>query len=175
MSVLLVGVDDHLGAATARRLIGQSDEVRIMLDSPRDRDVWRERGVYVAVGDIEDEDFVWRAAGGVRTVVAGAERLAGSAGAVLVAGARRAGVGRFIVLAVGGRPEVPETLMEEGTELVVLRLPKKKLLQRDRLMPEQIAEAVDAADDLAGSPHLDLDLSESDAWAELKLSSPFDN
>ena len=174
MSILLAGVDDQLGAATAGRLIGQSDEVRVMLDSPRDRDVWRGRGVYVAVGDLEDEDFVWRAAGGVRTVVVGADRLAGSTGSVLVVGAKRAGVGRFIVLAVGGTPELPEGLMEEGTELVVLRLPKKKRLQRDRLTPEQIAEAIDAADDLAGSPHLDLDLGEPDAWAELKLSPPFE-
>ena len=172
MSVLLAGIDEHLARAIAARLIAQSDEVRIVLDSSRERDAWRERGVYVAVGDAEDEDFVWRAAGGVRTVVAGAERLAGVAGAVLVAGAKRAGTGRFIVLTKGDPPRLPEGLLEEDADLIVLRLPKKRLLQRELLAPESVAEAVDAADDLAGSPHLDLDLGQPDAWGELRLAPP---
>ena len=172
MSVLLVGVEDRLAATIASRLIEQSDEVRIMLDSPGERETWRNRGVYVAVGDAEDEDFVWRAAGGVRTVVASAERLSGSAGSVLVVAAKRAGVGRFIVLAAGSEPKLPPELIEEGADLIVLRLPKKKLLGKEKLSPADVAEAVDAADDLAGFPRLDLDLSEPDAWRELRLSPP---
>lgn len=167
-----MGLEDPLAAAIARRLIAQSDEVRILLDSPHDREGWRQRGVYVAVGDAHDEDFVWRAAGGVRTVVAGAGWVAGDPGPVLVAGAKRAGVGRFIVLAAGAPPSLPEALSEEGTELVVLRLPKKKFLGRTQISPEDIAEAVDAADDLAVAPNLDLDLAEPDAWSELRLSPP---
>ena len=174
MSVLLVGVEDRFAAAIASRLIEQSDEVRIMLDSPVGRERWRERSVYVAVGDAEDEDFVWRATGGVRTVVAGAERLSGTAGSVLAGGAKRAGVGRFIVLAADSEPGLPHELIEEGADLIVLRLPKKKLLSKEKLSPADVAEAVDAADDLAGSPRLDLDLSEPDAWRELRLSPPDD-
>lgn len=172
MSILLVGVDDELAVAIAHRLTNQDDEVRVILGSPRDRESWRERGVYVAVGDIEDEDFVWRAAGGVRTVVVSAERLSGEPGAVLVAGAKRAGAGRFIVLAPRGRADLPAKLVHEGSDLIVLRLPRKKLLQKEPIAPEDVALAVDAADDLAGSPQLDLDLADPVAWADLRLSPP---
>lgn len=171
MSILLAGLPDRLAEAISQRLLAQSDEVRIMLDSPADRDTWRERGVYVAVGDLEDEDFVWRAAGGVRTVVAGAERLEGTAGAVLLEGAKRAGADRFIVLASGS--SVPSGLPATGA--IVLRLPKKKLLGgKERIAPKDVAIAVDAADDLAGSPQLDLDLSDPSGWVELRLPPPAD-
>lgn len=172
MSVLLTGVEEPLAAAIAQRLIAQEDEVRILLESVKDRERWRERGVYVAVGDDQDEDFVWRAAGGVRTVVAGAGLLSGPSGSVLVAGARRAGAGRFIVLADRSGATLPEALLEEGTEVVVLRLPRKKLLGRQQVSPDDVAEAVDAADDLAGTPNLDLDLGEPDAWGQLRLAPP---
>ncbi len=38
--------------------------------------------------------------------------------------------------------------------------------------PERLAEAIDVADDLAGHPKLELDLSDELAWQELALSPP---
>lgn len=170
MSVLLCGLNDELAGAVAQRLRAQGDEVRVILSNPAGKERWRARGVYVATGDLDDEDFVWRACGGVRTVVAAAKILQPEGATALAAGARRAGVGRFVIVADGpasGRP-----LGDEDAEWVLLRIPKRGLLRRPSVSPAEIAAAVDAADDLAGSPRLDLDLSTPSAWSELRLESP---
>ena len=170
MSVLLTGLDDDLAAAVAQRLIAQADEVRIILADEASKETWRARGVYVAMGDLADEDFVWRACGGVRTVVAEHSVVAGDAGAVFLAGARRAGVDRVVV--VGDVPSGDSALDEVDVDRIILRLPKKGLLRRTSIDVIDVAAAVDAADDLAGSPRLDLDLSVPDSWAQLRLDPP---
>ena len=170
MSILLTGLDDELAAAIAERLIAQEDEVRIILSDTEDRESWREQGVHVATGDLGDEDFVWRACGGVRTVVAAASTVAGEAGELLVTGARRAGVDRFVV--VGESLPALSALDAVDVDRVILRLPRRGLLRRISVAPADIAAAVDAADDLAGSPRLDLDLSNKASWIELRLDPP---
>lgn len=170
MSVLLTGLDDELAAAVAERLIAQEDEVRIILTGGASSETWRARGVYVATGDLSDEDFVWRACGGVRTVVVEPSVVAGEEGAIFVAGARRAGVDRFVV--VGEAPPGDNVLDTGDVDRIILRLPKKGLLRRNPVTASDLAAAVDAADDLAGSPRLDLDLSVPDSWAQLRLEAP---
>ena len=170
MSVLLTGLDDELAAAIAQRLIAQEDEVRIILADGASSETWRVRGVYVATGDLGDEDFVWRACRGVRTVAAGHSVVAGDEGAVFLAGARRAGVDRFVV--VGDVPPAGTVLDKVDVDRIILRSPKRGLLRRTSIAVTDVAAAVDAADDLAGSPRLDLDLSVPDSWAQLRLDPP---
>lgn len=170
MSVLLTGLDDDLAAAVAERLIAQEDEVRIIVSDGTSSETWRARGVYVATGDLGDEDFVWRACGGVRTVVVEPSVVAGDEGIVFVAGARRAGVDRFVV--VGDIPSSDSFLNEADVDRIILRPPKRGLLRRTSIDVTDVAAAVDAADDLAGSPRLDLDLSVPDSWAQLRLDPP---
>lgn len=170
MSVLLAGLDDELAAAVAERLIAQQDEVRIILPSGASSEMWRGRGVYVASGDLGDEDFVWRACGGVRTVVAEPSLVAGEEGALFVSGARRAGVGRFVV--VGEASPGENVLYEVDADRIILRLPKKGLLRRKAVALDDVASAIDAADDLGGAPRLELDLSVAASWAKLRLDPP---
>ncbi len=55
-------------------------------------------------------------------------------------------------------------------DYVVLMTPAKGLLgKRSKVSTGALAEAIDAADDLAGSPRLELDLSDASAWDALRL------
>ena len=101
-------------------------------------------GAHVAVGAPGDEDRV----------------------AALVAAAR-AGVDRAVLLE-RGLEEIPPAM-----SWVVLLLPARRLLARKtRLEPDLVAEAVDAADDLAGEPRLTADLGAADGWRALRLEPP---
>ncbi len=55
-------------------------------------------------------------------------------------------------------------------DYVILLTPLKGLLtRRSKVSTDALAQAIDAADDLAGSPRLELDLSDASAWELLKL------
>lgn len=150
MSVLLAGLDPELVAAVTRRLVAQGDQVRVVA-----RSAARPPGAHVAIGDPGDDDLVERAAQGARTIVAGVEGRAGA-----LAGAARAGVDRAVLL--GGDPDgVP------GSMSWVLLVTKRRL--RRSPAPEDVAEAVDAADDLAGEPRLVADLTTDEGWRALRL------
>ena len=175
MSVLLIGLGETLTEAVATRLLEQGDEVRIVLPDVAERERWRASGLHVAVGDISDEDFAWRACMNVRTVVAGDQppvhrEVREILGEVL----KKAGVGRVVVVGAGEPDELVGALQADPElEHVILRFRRKSLLgSRDAVSPEDLAVAVDAADDLAGTPRLDLDLTRTEAWAELRLEPP---
>ena len=150
MSVLLVGLDPELVAAIVRRLTAEGDQVRVVAGAGTGHP-----GAHVAVGTPGDDDLVERAAQGTRTIVAGVEDRA-----VALAGAARAGVDRAVL--VNGDPEgVPSSMSW------VLLVTKRRL--RRGPGPADVAEAVDAADDLAGEPRLVADLTTEEGWKALRL------
>ncbi len=161
MSVLLAGLDPQLAAAVTRRLIAQGDQVRVIAPPGAPAP----QGAHVAAGDAGDEDLVERAAQGCRTIVLGA--VSGAVRAVALAGAGRAGVDRAVLLGDLGAG------IEASMSWVVLVTPARGLLGRRRALdPDVLAEAVDAADDLAGEPRLVADLATEEGWRALRLEPP---
>jgi len=181
VSVLLVGVRDELGRAVAARLIAEGDEVRVVENRPAAARDWGRLGAHVAHGSGSDPDLVERAAHGVRTIVVGEdESIAGrfAASAVVEAvleGVRIAGRTdvRLVVLTTASPPdEATAAVVSSALDHVIVRIPTtKRLFGRPRtLFPAEIlAEVVDAADDLAGNPRDDIDLSDAAAWWRLGL------
>ena len=170
MSVLFAGLDHSLALITARRLIEQGDEVRVLLTEERFADAYRAVGVFVALGsELGDPDLVERACQNVRTLVLGP--ISKEVLEHMLMGTAPAGVGRLVY--VTERPGSELGVIERASHsYVVLRCPRPGLLGRNRLDPATLAEAIDAADDLDGEPRLDLDLGTDAAWAELKLPTP---
>jgi hypothetical protein len=156
VSVLLAGLEPELARALTRRLVAAGDQVRVIAPAGEEAPP----GVHVATGSLEDEDLVERACQGVRTIVLGA-----AADDALDAAAR-AGVDRAVLVGVtAGRPPPMSS--------VTLLLPRPRLLGLGKgLSPESVAEAVDAADDLAGEPRLVADLGTDEGWRALRLESP---
>jgi hypothetical protein len=150
VSVLLAGLDPELVAALTRRLTAQGDQVRVVGSGGE-----AYPGAHVAVGDPGDDDLVERAAQGARTVVAGQRGRAAA-----LEGAARAGVDRAVLLD-GGADRVPE-----GMSWVLL-VTRRRL--RRSPAPDDVAEAVDAADDMAGEPRLVADLTTAEGWRALRL------
>lgn len=169
MSVLLVGLPDELAEAAIRRLVAQSDEVRVLTPDARRGDIYRPLGAHVALGDPADDDLVERAAQNVRTIVLGDDGIAPETFDGLIAGASHAGVGRWIYCSTAPAALVTDRLGKDAGEYVVLRTGRRGLLKRSPVTPTQIAEAIDAADDLAGEVRLELDLNEPDAWKALRI------
>jgi uncharacterized protein YbjT (DUF2867 family) len=172
MSVLLIRAGGRLGETLARRLRAQGDEVRVVEAAQEPAEAWRRLGVKVAPGRDDDADLIERAAQGVRTAVV-IDGEAGAAGDVIenvVAGIAAAGVERVILC--GRRPDrtTVDAVRTSGLDYVVLTV-AGGLLSRKRVSDEDVAEAIDAADDLAGSPRLELDLTRKESWAALGLNS----
>ncbi len=166
MSVLLAGLDPVCGEAVARRLVAQGDQVRVIVSPAGDVYAYDAVGAHVARGDAGDDDLVERAAQGCRTMVLG--ELPAQSFASAIEGARRARVGRVVVCASTSPEGLPADL-----SWVVLLVPRRKLLGRRRPPgPAALAEAVDAADDLAGEPRLVADLSRRAGWEALRLAAP---
>jgi uncharacterized protein YbjT (DUF2867 family) len=172
MSVLLIRAGGRLGETLARRLRAQGDEVRVVEAAQEPAEAWRRLGVKVAPGRDDDADLIERAAQGVRTAVV-IDGEAGAAGDVIenvVAGIAAAGVERVILC--GRRPDrtTVDAVRTSGLDYVVLTV-AGGLLSRKRVSDEDVVEAIDAADDLAGSPRLELDLTRKESWAALGLNS----
>lgn len=161
MSVLLAGLAADLAGAVARRLQDAGDQVRVIAPPGA---AGAPPGAHVATGELGDEDLVERACTGVRTIVVGD---AGPDHAALLAAAARAGVDRAVF--VGGSPgDVPGSM-----SWVALVLPRPRLLGLGKtLARDAVAEAVDAADDLAGEPRLVADLTTEEGWRALRLDPP---
>ncbi len=171
MSVLIVTGGDPLAEIVARRLVDQGDEVRVLEEDPSTRDRWRAVGVHVAVGDPADEDLVERAAQNVRTVVLLGAALTTTVVEAVIEGAGRAGADRLI--ACGAVVEEPLRRLIRSSRLdhVILATGRAGLLRRSAA-PALVAEAIDAADDLAGAPRLELDLTQRAAVRALGLAGP---
>ena len=168
MSVLLVGAAGDLPATVAEHLISQGDEVRTIATEP-ELESLASLGVRIARGPYLDADLVERSAQNVRTIV-----LFGADDDVLEAvieGAEAARVERIVLCSGSIAEPVRERLRSCGLEYVVLQVPRKGRF-RKTVPDEALAEAVDAADDMAGPLRLELDLNENDAWQTLKLEVP---
>ena len=172
MSVLLYGVPDEPLDALAERLIAQDDEVRVLVASGTDDVSMRERGIHVATGTyLDDHDLIERACQNVRTMVIGPELPKPRDPHVdaVIRGAKAAGVGRLVYFDGAPDPAVAGPIKDSGIGYVILATGRKGLLRRGGVAAADVAEAVDAADDLAGDVHLDLDLGAPEAWDALRL------
>jgi uncharacterized protein YbjT (DUF2867 family) len=174
VSVLLIGVDAELGAALIPRLIAQDDEVRVIEADENTAARWRSLGAHVAAGETTDSDLIERAAQGVRTLVL----FEGAAAAVepVVEGASLARVDRLVLCSSGPQDDAMASIRASRIDYVVLRtgVGRRRLWggRNQALSHEVVAEAIDAADDLAGKPKLDLDLRQPASWRQLGLVAP---
>lgn len=166
MSILLIDPDRELGTSIAERLIGEGDEVRVLVTDPAD---WKQRGVFVAVGDPMDPDFVERACTNVRTIVFAftSKDVPVSLLAAVIPAARKAGTDRVILCAPGPDASAIDWLEACGTSFVTLTMGRRGFLPKKMVEPHYVAEAVSAADDLAGDPRLTVDLTNEEEWAKL--------
>lgn len=175
MSVLLIGIAGARGAALVRRLLSEADEVRVVEDDPAAARAWSELGAHVARGSPTDADLVERAAQDVRTVAVldvGHEVLE-----AVIQGSRAAARDIRLIVCSPARDEVVRrALAASGLEYFLLLTGR-----RARRIPSRSAaavpvaalvEAINAADDLAGEPRLELDLAHASAWAILGLEPP---
>jgi hypothetical protein len=173
MSILLVALDEDLMPALIRRLTGQGDEVRVIEAKESMSDRWRTLGAHVASGPQWDADLVERAAQNVRTIVVGDrhDRDPTELMEALVEGGGLASPDMRLVVVGHVQARAMSTLRESELEYVILgSVTRRGLLGRKVRVPaERLAKAVDAADDLAGDPRLELDLWDESAWRELKL------
>ena len=168
MSILLIGDPGSVGEVLVRRLIAQGDEVRAIATDPRAGDL-AGFGVHIARGPDLDADLVERAAQNVRTIVSfdpGDDVME-----PIVEGARAARVERVVVCAKAIPSTTGERLRASDLDYVLLQAPRRTGF-RKTFSDEAIAEAIDAADDIAGPVRAELDLSEGEAWARLKLDPP---
>ena len=168
MSVLLAGLPEQVEESLVTRLVAQEDEVRILGPASARSDRIRELGAHLALGNPADDDLVERAAQHVRTIVFGPPAsVEGWAG--LLKGGLRAGVGRWVHVAATPDPEVVTSLRSSEVDYAVLKTGSKGLLRTKSPAPADIAEAIDAADDLAGEVRLEVDLRDADGWRALRL------
>ena len=169
MSVLLVGDGGSLRGVLAARLIAQGDEVRAIELEPAAAEELRSLGVHVAKGHYLDADLVERAAQNVRTIVVlePTREVLES----VIEGARFAAVERLVLCGERIADLATHALGASQIDHVILSVPRKKFFKGGP-SEEKVAEAIDAADDLAGNPRLELDLGEATSWAKLKLDGP---
>ena len=166
MSVLLLGASGELGEAIVRKLLDQGDEVRAIENEPSSAASLRDLGVHIARGREIDSDLIERAGQNARTLI-----VIDPEDAVVteaIEAARNAAIERLIVCGQVGR-EIVEVVRSSGLQYVILLGTERGRLLRRSVPAAAVAEAVDAADDLAGEPHLELDLTRGSAWKELGL------
>lgn len=173
MAVLLVGPPPGLGVALIERLLGQGDEVRVLERDAATVERWKAAGAHVATGTEWDADLIARAATDARTIVMFAE---GSGEEALLsevlAGARLSAVERLVLVGPRLAPETLARVGSSGLDHVVLLTARRGVLPRRPPGNERVAEAIDAADDMAGRPRLVLDLTREPGWRALRLDPP---
>ena len=160
MSVLLVSPPVETGTQVIERLISQGDEVRVVAEGDETSE-WRRLGAHVAVGT-PDADLIERAGQSSRTVV-----VFGDPDPEVLEAARLARIDRVVVVTKGMHPDARVRLEDSGLSYVVLKARKRGGLKR--VSATEIAEAVDAADDLNGDVKLELDLNETSSWKALRI------
>jgi hypothetical protein len=171
MSVLLIGLPDDVTACLIERLVGEDDEVRVLAHD--DAGAWRARGAHIARGPEWDADLIERAAQNVRTIVLGDVHREDPSTflATVVEGARLASQTMRVVVVGNPRESALGALRASDLDYLVLTLPRAGVLRRSGIDPARVAEAIDAADDLAGNPRLELDLGAARAWQALRLAT----
>lgn len=174
MSVLLLGLDEVRGPALIRRLIDEGDVVGVVEEDRERGEKWRQQGAHVASGSSSDPDLIERAAQHARSIILFAQDAVAetSVAAVLEAGRLAPETPRIIVFGVPSDP-VLEMLRDSAFDYVVLRTGRggRRLLRKQPLVaPDDLADAVNAADDLGGNPRLDVDLTDPAGWSALGLA-----
>jgi uncharacterized protein YbjT (DUF2867 family) len=175
MSILLIGIEDDLGTALVERLVEEGDEVRVLEPDHGRDDLWKPLGAYVAVGPADDWDLVERAATNVRTVILGEGIEPPTRDTIkqILEGAQRSSVTRVVLCAPSPDEEAVEAIRSSSIGYVVLATGTKGLLSRSPgVERDRLVEAIDAADDLAGEPQLELDLTAPEGWEPLRLEAP---
>ena len=177
MSILLIGVGLDNGLPLVARLQASGDQVRVVTSDAAAVEQWRSAGAYVARGDPCDSDLIERAAQNVRTIVLMAGGPAGFPEMLDAAmeGGALAGVGRLVVFGARIDEDIMRRVRRSDMEHVILQTlgTRRWPARRSAPSPEELAEAIDAADALVEPPEEVLDLSRSDAWARLGLSNRF--
>jgi uncharacterized protein YbjT (DUF2867 family) len=177
MTVLLLGPSGTPGDRLIARLVAQDDDVRVVEPDHAAAPRWGSMGAHVARGSPLDEDLLARAARGVRTVVVLEHSGLDLTGVVAAVRAAAASLNHDIRVVLCTREvgaEVVEALSSSGAEYVLLRRsPVKRWSRRARVKADDaLAEAIDAADDLSGAPHLVLDLALPESWDALGVAPP---
>jgi uncharacterized protein YbjT (DUF2867 family) len=182
MAILVIGADLEIGTELVRRLVAEGDEVRVVESDPGRAETWSGLGAYVASGRGDDPDLLERAATNVRTAVVIERKdldLAETAGSLVEAAKLAVGVPeegvRIVLCSADPSASAIETIASSGLQYVVLRTRARRagaLAGRRTVPAGSVVEAIDAADDLAGEIHLDLDLADPGAWAELRAEPP---
>lgn len=163
MSVLLVAPPAQLAGPIIERLIAQGDEVRVVA-ADANASEWKGLGAHVAGGD-PDADLLSRAGQSSRTIALFDPSSELAADAIEAAVAAR--IERVVAVLTRRNPELNASLSETGLTYVLLLAGRKGL--RRAPAPEEIAAAVDAADDLAGDVKLEVDLTEPEGWKALGI------
>jgi hypothetical protein len=160
VSVLVVAPDATNGPAVVEQLVGEGDEVGVIVGQAGAGDRWRSLGAHVAVGPSDDPDLIERAAQHARSIVL--FDAPASVVEAVVEGARMASASPARIVYCSTAPgDVEEMLRASGLEYVILSIPMQRAGLRRRgqtVSPSVVAEAVSAADDLSGDVHLALDL-----------------
>lgn len=160
MAILVITGGSELDREVVSRLVRQGDEVRVLESTSERRDEWVAGGVFVAVGDAADPDLVERAAQNARTIVVLAGGVRTEVVATALEAGPRAGVDRLVCCAPTIPAPVTAAVRAGPLDHVLIATGAGRLFRRKAAPAALIAEAVDAADDLAGQPRLELDLTE---------------
>lgn len=160
MAILVITGGSDLDRVVVSRLVAQGDEVRVLEPTPERRDEWVAGGAFVAVGDAADPDLVERAAQNVRTILVLAGRVGPEVLATVLDAGPRAGVDRLIWCGPTIPDPVTSAVRAGPLDHVLIATGAGGLLRRRAAPSALIAEAVDAADDLAGEPRLEIDLAD---------------
>jgi hypothetical protein len=156
-----VDPDEVNGPAIVRLLVSEGDDVGVIVGAPGSKEKWRALGAYVAVGSSDDPDLIERAAQHARSIVL-VDALPEIVEAA-IEGARLAGEphARIIYCSTGSPSGIRDVLQASGLEYVLLHLPVVRKGIRRRPTPqveaEVVAEAVNAADDVAGEAYIEVD------------------
>lgn len=157
MSVLIVALELELARTLTRRLVAQGDEVRVIATRDDEAEAQRSLGAHVARGAHLDADLVERAAQNVRSIVVG--EVEAEVMSEILEGARVAHVERIIICTARRLGRSLDLIRESPIQYVVLAYRKESAFRRrSSHSNEFVAFVIDAADDLAGEPRLELDL-----------------
>lgn len=174
MSVVLIGADEEWGPAVVERLLNEDDIVGVIEEELGRRDLWKGLGAHVALGSAADPDLVERAVQHARSIVVfeGDPQRSTEVLEAVFQGARLAPgeTARILFVTSGPATTAGGALDASAFDYVVLRVPRKGLLRRSSsVAPADLAEAVSAADDMAGDPRLHVDLGSPEGWRALGL------
>ncbi len=169
MAILVVAGGIGLDEVVVKRLLAQGDEVRVLEATAAKDDMWRSAGAFLARGDADDPDLVERAAQNVRTIVVLSAQPRLEVVANVIAAGHNAGVDRLVCCAPALSEEIRAVVRAAPLDHVLIETGRGGLLRRRPASQELVAEAIDAADDLAGEPRLEIDLTDAEQVKLLRL------